>query len=148
MTNGTYEFGPFRVNATERLLLREGQSVSLKPKVFDLLLKLVANSGHVLMKEELMKEVWPDSFVEEHNLAVSISLLRIALEDDHRRPKFIETVAKRGYRFVAAVKVVSDENGKVARQWPGVTNTNLPGVTLSELTSIAVFPFKNLSARA
>jgi len=148
MTNGSYEFGPFRVDATERLLLREGRSVPLKPKVFDLLLKLVANVGHVVMKDELMKEIWPDSFVEEHNLAVSISLLRMALGDDYRQPTFIETVAKRGYRFVAAVKVISDENTEMAGKWPRATTTAPLSLTLPEMRSIAVFPFKNLSARA
>jgi TolB-like protein/Tfp pilus assembly protein PilF len=87
-----------------------------------------------------MKQIWQDSFVEEHNLAVSISLLRIALEDDRRQPKYIETVARRGYRFVAAVKAIS--NGNVEKSAAATTTELLPASQ-----SIAVFPFKNLSAQ-
>ena len=145
MTNGSFEFGPFRLDQTERLLLRDGRPVQLKPKVFDLLLTLVANVGHVITKEELMKQIWQDSFVEDHNLAVSISLLRIALEDDHRQPKYIETVARRGYRFVAPVKAVSNGNGEMSS---AVTTGELLNGVLPDIRSIAVFPFKNLSAQA
>lgn len=145
MTNGSYEFGPFRLDETERLLLRDGRPIQLKPKVFDLLLTLVANVGHVITKEELMKQIWQGSFVEEHNLAVSISLLRIALADDHRQPRFIETVARRGYRFVAAVKVLANGNGDVRS---AVTAAAPVGDVLPVSQSIAVLPFKNLSAQA
>src|SRR5262245_5046578 len=69
-----YEFGPFRLNARERLLLRDGESVSLTPKAFDLLLALVERHGHLLEKAELMKLVWPDTFVEEANVSYNISL--------------------------------------------------------------------------
>ncbi len=147
MTNGSYEFGPFRLEPTERLLRREGQSISLKPKVFDLLLKLVTNVGHILLKEELMEQVWPDSIVEEHNLTVSISLLRIALGDNHRYPAYIETVAKRGYRFVAPVKLISDKNLE-SHNWLSDTASDLLNEPMSEMHSLAVLPFKNISAHA
>src|SRR5262245_4034952 len=78
-TNDLYEFRPFRLDATERLLLREGESVSLTPKAFDLLLALVKHHGHLLEKDELLKKVWPDTFVEEANLSYNISLIRKAL---------------------------------------------------------------------
>src|SRR6185503_1988760 len=102
-----YVFGVFRIDVTERVLFREKGPVSLTPKAFDLLLFLVENSGHVLDKEELMKEVWPDSFVEENNLAQNISTLRKVLGAGGA--KLIETVPKRGYRFVADVTEVGDE---------------------------------------
>src|SRR6185503_4426235 len=102
-----YVFGIFRIDVTERVLLSDKASVPLTPKAFDLLLFLVENSGHVLDKEELMKQVWPDSFVEENNLAQNISTLRKVLGADG--VKLIETVPKRGYRFVADVTEVGDE---------------------------------------
>lgn len=102
-----YVFGVFRIDVTERVLLNEKGSVPLTPKAFDLLLFLVENSGHMLEKEELMKQVWPDSFVEENNLAQNISTLRKVLGEEGSR--FIETVPKRGYRFVADVNESRDE---------------------------------------
>ncbi|MBV8893193.1 MAG: winged helix-turn-helix domain-containing protein [Acidobacteria bacterium] len=102
--NVLYEFGPFQLDPPERLLLCDGQPVSLTPKAFDLLLALVDHSGHLVEKEELLKTVWPGAFVEEGNLAVTISLLRKALNDDRGHHRYIETVSKRGYRFVAEVK--------------------------------------------
>jgi DNA-binding winged helix-turn-helix (wHTH) protein/TolB-like protein/Tfp pilus assembly protein PilF len=104
-----YEFGPFRLDKVERQLLRNGGPVSLTPKAFDTLLFLVENRGHVLPKAELMQALWPGSFVEEGNLTDNISKLRQALGDDRRSPKYIETVARRGYRFIAAVEEVGNE---------------------------------------
>ena len=103
-----YEFGSFRVDATEHLLLRDGQPIPLKAKIYDLLVELVTNSGHILMKQELMNRLWPDSFVEEHNLAVSISALRKALGGEPNDQVYIETIPRRGYRFVASVREVWD----------------------------------------
>lgn len=101
--NRSYEFGRFRVNVAERVLLRDGEIVPLTPKVFDILLTLVENRGQVVSKEELMKRVWPDTFVEEGNLTQNISLLRKALGESPGGVQFIETVPRRGYRFVAAI---------------------------------------------
>lgn len=98
-----YEFGPFRLSPGERLLTRDGQPVQLTPKAFETLLLLVRNSGHVLGKDRLMQELWPDSFVEETNLAQNISQLRKALGEGKNDLKFIETVPKLGYRFVMPV---------------------------------------------
>src|SRR6185436_4383233 len=102
-----YVFGVFRIDVTERVLLGEKGPISLTPKAFDLLLCLVENTGHVLAKDELMQQVWPDSFVEENNLAQNISTLRKTLEAGGE--KFIETVPRRGYRFAAAVSEIEDE---------------------------------------
>ncbi len=99
-----YEFGPFRLNATERLLQRGSESVPLTPKVFDTLLVLIENNGHVLEKNELMEQLWPDSFVEESSLTQNISLLRRALTEGDNESNYIETIPKRGYRFNADVK--------------------------------------------
>ena len=99
-----YEFGSFRLDAGERLLLRDGEIVSLTPKAFDLLLALVEHHGHLLEKEELLKLVWPDTFVEEANLSWNVSHVRKALEENGDGQRFIETVPKRGYRFVANVR--------------------------------------------
>src|SRR5688572_20400508 len=107
-----YEFGAFRLNVTERLLYRDVEVVPLTPKVFDLLLVLVENAGHVLEKSSLMEQLWPDSFVEESSLTQNVSLLRRALGDADNN--YIETIPKRGYRFVAEVK----ENHQVARANP------------------------------
>jgi DNA-binding winged helix-turn-helix (wHTH) protein/TolB-like protein/Flp pilus assembly protein TadD len=107
-----YEFGSFRLDPGERLLLRAGEPIPLTPKAFDLLLVLVKEAGHLLEKEGLMKAVWPDSFVEENNLADNISRLRKALSDGENGQRFIETVPKRGYRFVADVKETNRERPK------------------------------------
>jgi DNA-binding winged helix-turn-helix (wHTH) protein len=101
--NHFYIFGAFRINVAERILFGERGVVPLTPKAFDTLLVLVENSGHVLGKDELMEKVWPDSFVEENNLAQHILALRKALGETGGQ-KFIETISKRGYRFVAKVR--------------------------------------------
>jgi DNA-binding winged helix-turn-helix (wHTH) protein/TolB-like protein len=98
-----YEFGPFRLDAGEHLLLKDGRPVSLSPKAFDTLLVLVENRGHLVQKEDLMSSVWPDAVVEENSLNRSIYVLRKALGESDGGPKYIETVPKRGYRFVAGV---------------------------------------------
>src|SRR5436190_18793297 len=103
-----YEFGPFRVDAANRLLLRDGEVVPLPPKAFDILLALVEDSGQVLQKEKLMQRVWPDSFVEEANLSNQIFTLRKALGENNG-DKYIKTIPRRGYRFVAEVTEISTE---------------------------------------
>jgi DNA-binding winged helix-turn-helix (wHTH) protein/TolB-like protein/Tfp pilus assembly protein PilF len=110
--NVLYEFGRFQLDPPERLLLCDGQPVALTPKAFDLLLALVDRSGHLVEKEELLRTVWPGALVEEGNLAVTISQLRKALNDDRGQHRYIETVSKRGYRFVAEVKR-RDDSGLV-----------------------------------
>lgn len=104
-----YEFGAFRLDPTARLLRREGKPVALTPKVFDTLLLLVQHHGELLEKEQLMKELWPDSFVEESNLTYNISTLRKALNEKAADNPYIVTVSGRGYRFVAEVREVSEQ---------------------------------------
>jgi Tol biopolymer transport system component/DNA-binding winged helix-turn-helix (wHTH) protein len=110
-----YEFGPFRLDPAERRLLREGETVSLSPKVFDLLLVLVRRNGAILEKEELLSAVWPDTIVEENNLSVNISALRKALGEGPNEHTYIETLPRRGYRFVAPVRELNDQD----REAPG-----------------------------
>ncbi len=105
-----YEFGKFQVDAPERILFDGVDSIALSPKVFDTLLLLVENAGHALGKEEMMSRIWADSFVEENNLAQNISILRKALGENVNGAKYIETVSKRGYRFIAPVSII--EAGK------------------------------------
>jgi DNA-binding winged helix-turn-helix (wHTH) protein/TolB-like protein len=105
-----YEFGHFRLDPTQHLLLRDGKQVSLTPKGFELLLVLVQSDGRLLTKDDLMRKLWPDSFVEEANLTVNISAVRKALGDTHDGRELIETVPKLGYRFLAAVTEVLEEN--------------------------------------
>ena len=108
-----YEFDKFRFDPANHLLLSEDDSVPLTPKAFDVLLVLVQNGKRLTTKEELIAKVWPDSFVEEANLTVNISALRKALGETSNGKQYIETVPKKGYRFVAPVKEVSEkEEGK------------------------------------
>jgi len=99
-----YEFGPFRLEPEEQLLLRDDRSLPLAPKAFELLHFLVQNHGRLLTKDQIMQAVWRDSFVEEANLTVWVSVLRKTLGDGGGVPQYIETVPKRGYRFAAEVR--------------------------------------------
>lgn len=99
-----YEFDSFVVDENERALFRDGERVPLTPKAFEILLVLVSNAGHVLEKEELMELVWPQTFVEEANLAVNVSMVRKALGEMPRGGQYIGTMPRRGYRFAATVK--------------------------------------------
>src|ERR1043165_3330554 len=109
--NHSYDFGRFRLKTAERVLLREGEPVPLTPKVFDILVTLVEHGGQVVAKDDLMKRVWPNTFVEEGNLTQNISLLRKALGESPGGVQFIETVPRRGYRFVADTNQSWGENG-------------------------------------
>jgi DNA-binding winged helix-turn-helix (wHTH) protein/TolB-like protein/Flp pilus assembly protein TadD len=117
-----YEFGPFRLDPTEHTLLRGDQLVALTPKAFETLAVLVRSRGHLVRKEELIERVWRDTIVEEGNLNVIIHTLRKALGDDPREHKYIETVAKCGYRFVAEVRK-ADEHEETPSE---ITNTSTP----------------------
>ena len=124
-----YEFGPFRLEHAERRLLRQGVPIVLTPKVLDLLIALVERSGHLVSKDELLRKVWPDSFVEEANLSVNISALRRAIGDGLQGGgKYIETIPRVGYRFIAPVREVAEAAGELG------------------IHSIAVLPLSNLSA--
>lgn len=127
-TNQLYEFGPFRVDTRERRLLRHGEVVPLRPKVFDILLVLLQNNGHILSKDEVMKLVWPETAVEEGNIARNISTLRNALGERPHERQYIETIPWRGYRFVASVRQVSDEPARAV------------------INSLVVLPFVNVDS--
>src|SRR5438034_5338846 len=98
-----YHFGPFHLDAGERILLCQARHIPLPPKVFDTLWALVEEAGHVLEKDVLMHQVWPDNFVEEVNLAKNISDLRKVLAKGDGTQEYIQTVPRRGYRFIANV---------------------------------------------
>ncbi len=103
-TRHIYEFAPYRLDPVERMLWKGELPVALTPKAFDTLVVLVENNRHVMTKEELLETIWPDTYVEETNLAQHVSMLRRVLGEKPDGGQFIETVPKRGYRFVATVK--------------------------------------------
>lgn len=111
LTKHLYQFGVFAVDTDQRVLLREGKPVPLAPKVFETLLMLVENSGRIVSKDELMNRLWPDTFVEDANLTFNIQQLRRTLGDNARRPIYVETIARRGYRFIAAVTDIPSDRG-------------------------------------
>ena len=123
MEQGALEFGPFRLDPVKHLLWKQGDLVALAPKAVDLLLALVEQAGEVVGKQELMDRVWPDSFVEEANLSVNVATIRKVLGDRPEGQPYIETLSRRGYRFVAPVK-------KLGRM------------------QIAVLPFRSLGAES
>ncbi|MGH9837237.1 MAG: winged helix-turn-helix domain-containing protein [Blastocatellia bacterium] len=130
--NEIYEFGPFRLDRQERLLWRDG---ALTPKAFDMLLALVERHGRLVEKEELFQVVWPDTIVEESNLTYNISFIRKALGDGENGQKFIETVSKRGYRFLAEVRKgrpVSDEGERP----PGQTAQIAKGISAAMIKAL------------
>ncbi|HEY0765405.1 MAG TPA: winged helix-turn-helix domain-containing protein [Pyrinomonadaceae bacterium] len=112
------QFKDFTVDTGERVLLRDGMPVALAPKVFETLLVLVENHGRIVLKEDLMKRLWPDTFVEEANLTFNIQQLRKSLGDNARDPIYIQTIARRGYRFIAAVESLSSGNNEVQTAEP------------------------------
>src|SRR5215469_12596268 len=104
-----YEFGPFRVDAQREILLRAGEPVPLTPKTFQILLVLVRHNQEVVTKDDLMKAVWPDTFVEEANLSRNIFMLRKALGEKPQDHRYVLTVPGRGYRLAEAVRLISDQ---------------------------------------
>src|SRR5579859_5580399 len=114
-----YEFGPFRLIPKEHKLLHNGQTVPLTPRAFDLLVVLVENSGHMVEKEELLKQVWKTTFVEEGTMTRSVSTLRRVFAEEDGTRQYIETIPTRGYRFVAEVTASNgdgaDPGGPVER---------------------------------
>ena len=124
-----YIFGPFSLLPDDKQLLRDGKAVALAPKAFDLLLLLVQNQGHLVEKDTVLSQLWPDSIVEEVAVAHSVSQIRKALRNGTSDVVYIETVPKRGYRFVAPVEIAgAPVEGRALR------------------TRLAVLPFDNLSS--
>ena len=106
-TPTTRRFGPFSIDIQERILEREGQPVALTPKAFDLLAALLEEPGQPRVQGRTLRRVWPDTFVEESNLAYNVFAVRKALGDTAEDATYIETVPKRGYRFKAPVTTVA-----------------------------------------
>jgi DNA-binding winged helix-turn-helix (wHTH) protein/Tol biopolymer transport system component len=125
MGNKGLQFGDFLLDRDQQVLLRDGRPVPLTPKAYQLLSELIENHGRIVEKGQLMEAVWPDSFVEEGNLSFTVNLIRKALDDSRSDPRYIETVSKRGYRFIAEVNQVSasissqDDGGIESVQVPG-----------------------------
>ena len=111
-----YGFGPYQLDASRRRLQRDGEVVQLTPKAFDILLALIEGRGEIIGKDDLMKRVWPDSFVEDGNLTYNISVLRKALGERTGENQYIVTVPGRGYQFVANVSAVPFDTAVPALQ--------------------------------
>src|SRR5262249_23588915 len=116
--NSVYEFGPFRLDLAEKALSKDGKFVALTPKAFDTLLILIEKGGRLVEKEELMRQLWPDTFVEENSFSQNIYLVRKALGEDSQGARYIETVPRRGYRFNAPVREVSGGDAAIRAQLP------------------------------
>ena len=133
LSNHFYRFGEFILDARQMVVLREGKPLAVAPKVVETLLTLVQNSGRIVEKQELMMRLWPDTFVEESNLTYTIVQLRKTLGDDARHPRYIETIPKRGYRFIEAVEEQQNRAERV-----GLINGR-------PVASIAVLPVLDMS---
>jgi TolB-like protein/Flp pilus assembly protein TadD len=151
LINHFYRFGEFTLDADQRVLLRQGKPVLLAPKVLETLLTLVQDGGRIIEKEELMKRLWPDTFVEESNLTYCIVQLRKTLGDEARHPRYIETIPKRGYRFIVDVEEVLSDMGTVSNELPRRVKTHVvesqdaANPPSERVASIAVLPFLDLS---
>ena len=140
-----YEFGPFRLDPAEHTLLCNGRPIPLRPKVFDILLVLIENHGHLVEKEALMNSVWTEQFVEEGNINKNISMLRRALGEGDKGQQYIETVPKRGYRFVADVRKVNgdeplDSVTEIAGRSEEIREQTRPTVRAAERLTRTWFP--------
>jgi len=135
-----YEFNGFRLEANQRRLLYQGQPVPLKGKILDLLLFLVEMRGQLIVKEDLMKEIWADAIVEENNITVSMSILRKTLGEDRSRPQFIETIPRQGYRFIAEVTEVSSQPTATKATRPTPIETPVED---EQIDSLAVLPLQS-----
>src|SRR5580698_2606829 len=135
-TRHFYSFGPFRLDPRECLLILDSKPVPLAPKAFEVLLVLVENAGHLVDKDDLMRRLWPGTFVEEANLAKQVSLLRKIFSEAINGREYIETVPKCGYRFVAGVTEV--EEPEAGSQPQAVTGANLTGKKVSHYRVLEV----------
>jgi DNA-binding winged helix-turn-helix (wHTH) protein/tetratricopeptide (TPR) repeat protein len=144
-----YEFGPFTLDASERLLLRNGKAVALNLKACEILLILVENGGHVIEKSVFLEKVWPNTYVDESNLTQNIFRLRKVLGRNQAGSLYIETVPKRGYRFVADLRVV--DNGaesriNVSRRTSRAERQRISTSSNLFINSLVVMPLENLDA--
>lgn len=145
-TSHLYNFGPYRLDASERVLLRDGLPVTLPPKDLETLLVLVARAGHIVEKDELLGKVWPGVFIEEGNLARHIFNLRQVLGDSPDGRKYIETIPRRGYRFIAAVRedgasasldlAAANQGSAAAQTGPSLRHKRSPWLWLLPLSAV------------
>ena len=131
---GIYEFGEFRIEALARTLRREAEVVALNRRAFDVLLYFVQNPGRLLTRDELLKNVWPDTYVDENSLAQSISALRRALEEKPGDNSYIVTLPGRGYQFVSQVQVVAPENFAAVPKAASVVGPSPGGMIFQQQT--------------
>lgn len=147
--HGTFRFGPFHLDVNDRVLLRRGKPVSLTPKAFATLLVLVEKSGRVVEKDELVKAVWPDAYVEEANVAQNIFKLRKALGKNRLGEPYIQTVPRRGYRFLGLVRAWKDHSTSheacVSREALHKPPERDVGGKSQTIKSIAILPLTNSS---
>src|SRR5439155_18865479 len=108
--NRFYEFANFRIDVAKHRLLKDGEPLTVTPKAVEILLLLAQNSGRIVEKDELMAAIWPDTIVEESNLTQTVYVLRKVLGQDASGEKFIQTIPKRGYRFLHELRAVADES--------------------------------------
>src|SRR5262245_21728398 len=143
LTRRSLEFGPYRLDLLERILLRNGEAVPLAPKLFETLVFVVENGGHILENDDLLDWLWRDTFVAVINLAQNIFQLRRALANGANENVFIETIPKRGYRFTAEVTRTDYVPSSYHRHTGCSTiEAEQPGITIK---SLAVLPFQLLS---
>lgn len=140
------EFGPFRMDLEERVLMRDQETIPLSPKAFETLLVLVQHSERVVLKDDLMKTLWPDTFVEESNLSQHIFQLRKALGEKAHDPEYVVTVPGRGYRFAQKVAEITEPDGDLV-----VHSRSIQTVTVEETesaqSSAAIASFVRLRQR-
>lgn len=139
---GRFRFGPFVLDRAAYRLSREGHPVTLSPKLVDLLLYFVTRPAMLVSKEELLTAIWPDVTVTDNALSQAVSDLRAALADEAASPKYIQTVARRGYRFVSAVEPIPDGETREPALVGGTAVGPEPGV----VRSVAVLDFTNVNA--
>src|ERR1700677_1837535 len=133
-TAGIFRFGEFKIDALARTLRRKEEIVTLNRRAFDVLLYLVQNPGKVVSRDELLKNVWAESFVDENSLAQSISVLRRALEEKPGDNNFIVTLPGRGYQFVSPVQVVTSEKENAQTEEAPSTGHVSSGILLQKRT--------------
>src|SRR5688500_4129116 len=135
-TAATYRFGPFLLDGASYRLARDGEVIPLSPKIIDLLLYLAARPSALVSKDELFRALWPDVAVTDNALTQAISELRQALGDDPAKPQYVQTVARRGYRFIASVEAIAAAQAFTAA----------PSDATPETPAVAVLDFENVSA--
>jgi eukaryotic-like serine/threonine-protein kinase len=133
-TNGIFQFGEFRVDARARTLRREEELLTLNRRAFDVLLYFVRNPGKILTREELLENVWAESFVDENSLAQSISVLRRTLAEKPGENSYIATVPGRGYQFVSAVTALAPENGNILPEVAAADGSSSSGLLFERHT--------------